>query len=345
MRSKLNAIPLARFSLLVGVVLFSGWINSIRTWAQDQAADQCSLIALIGPSGDSANSSVYSNGDIYVMNPDGSNLHRLTQTEDSEFYPSWSPDGKLIVFSSNRDREDIGYEDYRIPSFNLYVMNSDGSHIRRLTRFEESSNDLQPAWSPDGKWIAYYAATRTSRWIAIIGPNGESHRDLDVKSFVDPHWSPDSTQILYSGPVENERIRQKLFLIDVDGGNIAQLTYGKGSDYGASFSPDGQWIVFASTRDQPEYLEAPQSDIYVMNYATGVVKRLTMNGGYTPSWSPDGSQIAYFSPEGINVMNSDGTLPKTILTNPSAKQAGSQFIDLSGDYGFPVWSPWLCERP
>ncbi|HVU10878.1 MAG TPA: DPP IV N-terminal domain-containing protein, partial [Phototrophicaceae bacterium] len=79
---------------------------------------------------------------IYVMNPDGSNPHRLTNTSARDIDPVWSPNGQQIIFVSDRTTYD-----------QLYVMNADGSDQERLT--DEQANDGLPAWSPDGSQIAF----------------------------------------------------------------------------------------------------------------------------------------------------------------------------------------------
>ena len=80
--------------------------------------------------------------DIHIMNADGSNLRNLTNNEYSDVEPYWSPDGNYIVFSSNRDgiSEGVSY------SYEIYIINTDGSNLRRLTN--NSIDDRNPSWSP-----------------------------------------------------------------------------------------------------------------------------------------------------------------------------------------------------
>ena len=90
----------------------------------------------------------YDSYDIYVINSDGSNQRRLTNNTfmpGADFSPTWSPDGRSIVFTSKRDRDSNNYE--------IYVMGADGSNQRRLTN--NSDNDFAPSWSPDGRLIAF----------------------------------------------------------------------------------------------------------------------------------------------------------------------------------------------
>jgi len=82
---------------------------------------------------------------IYTMNADGSNLTQLTNVQDINYFPDWSPDGKKIVFTSIRDPR--GNTD-------ICVMNADGSGQTRLTT-NSDIDEVSPDWSPDGKKIAY----------------------------------------------------------------------------------------------------------------------------------------------------------------------------------------------
>ena len=81
------------------------------------------------------------NPEIYVINADGTGLQRLTKNRAIDTKPSWSPDGSMIVFSSDRKRNEI------------YIMNADGRDVTQLTK--NSFADTGPAWSPNGTRIVF----------------------------------------------------------------------------------------------------------------------------------------------------------------------------------------------
>ena len=91
--------------------------------------------------------------EVYLADADGANVRQLTHIERTTARPDWSPDGKRIAFMSNRDAEATDDEN----GFEIYVMDADGSDVRRLTYNDQ--RDARPRWSRDGKLLVFQSGT------------------------------------------------------------------------------------------------------------------------------------------------------------------------------------------
>jgi Tol biopolymer transport system component/serine/threonine protein kinase len=181
-------------------------------------------------------------GEIYIMDADGKNPRRLTNTPGYDYAPALSPDGKRVVFSADG---------------NLTVMNSDGSGLVAL----EGIYGIEPAWSPDGKLIAYSGLNENSdRPLTIINADGTGKKVLDVANGANNYWpsfSPDGRQIVF---FSNRNGDGKIFVINVDGSGLRQLTPDGSDDVYPAWSPDGRQIVFMNRSDNPGGLFTMNAD-------------------------------------------------------------------------------------
>ncbi len=259
------------------------------------------------------------NGEIYVMDADGSDQTRLTTNTEDDERPAWSPDGSQTVFESFRDGNG-----------EIYVMNADGSGQTRLTT--DAADDRLPAWSPDGTLFAFSSTRDLDFEIYVMDANGSNQTNLSNNAATDaePAWSPDGTLIAFSSDRDGS---YQLYVMNADGSNQTRLTSNGVSDISPDWSPDGTRIVFRSRRDTPN-LEG-NGEIYVMDADGSNQTRLTSNGSdeIQPAWSPDGTRIAFASDRDgyfeIYVMNADGS-DQTRLTSNAAQ-------DLE-----PDWQPVLA---
>lgn len=153
-------------------------------WSLDWSPDG-SQIVFDAQKGNPTGTASYSNpltSEIYMINADGSNLRRLTDNAIMDSGPTWSPDGKTIVFASSRD----GDPQYTMKmayistdnkgAFELYSMTADGQNIQRLT--QNTANDYNPAWSPDGRSIAFTSNRDGNTEIYTMAPDGSQQTRL-----------------------------------------------------------------------------------------------------------------------------------------------------------------------
>jgi Tol biopolymer transport system component len=270
--------------------------------------------------------------ELFLMNADGSRQRTLKaagQTWGQTL--AWSPDGRKLAFVRERDRRND----------DVYIINADGSAQRRLARGVRRTVNVTPgpapAWSPDGRRIAFvsdrddgtFAYTRDSRDgadVYVMNADGSRQRRLTRNAFYDgaPTWSPDGQRIAF---VSTRDGNQEIYVMNADGSGQWNLTQGPGGGSSPAWSPDGQRIAFRSLRDG-------NGEIYVVNTDGRNVRRLTRNpdsdGG--PVWSPDGQKILFVRAEyrqgnsEIFVTNADGSGQRNLTRNPAPD-------------GSPAWSP------
>jgi Tol biopolymer transport system component/DNA-directed RNA polymerase subunit RPC12/RpoP len=264
--------------------------------------------------------------DIYVMNADGSEQTRLTDNPARDLYPSWSPDGTKITFTSHRDGE---------RNAEIYVMSAAGSEQKRLTK--NSFTDETSSWSPDGEKIAFVSWRERNSEIYVMNADGSEQKNLtNNRATIDngPSWSPDGQKIAFHSSRDRNN---EIYVMNADGSEQKRLTYNPAHDYFPSWSPDGRKIAFSSRRDS-ERKDEIAGEIYVMNADGSEQTRLTDDPASDryPSWSPDGKKIAFSSNRDgdyeIYLMNADGSGLKK-LTNNSAD-----------DY-LPSWLPFPRSKP
>lgn len=192
--------------------------------------------------------------DIFEANPDGTGLKRLTDAKGYDAEGSYSPDGKHIVFCSNRS----GTE-----NLELYIMDSDGKNVRQLTKAPGCYNG-GPFFSPDGKKVIFRSDRKKKDHLQlfVINVDGTGERALtDDLSWVQwgPYWYRDSQHIIYAAADHSNpmmRPNYDLYWMDVETGKKVRLTFAPGADVLPVFSPDYKQLMWTSTRDgrQPAQL-------------------------------------------------------------------------------------------
>ena len=239
--------------------------------------------------------------EIYEMDYDGANQHPITHLGTVSISPRISPDNSRLAFSS------LGHDGFQIRMFSLV--------LNRMVNFASvGGTNLSPAWSPNGKDIAYSSSRSGDPEIWISDTSGNSSRR--ITNFRGPDVSPvfnprTGSQIAW---ISGRTNLPQLYVMDIDGSNVQRMTDG-GYATSPSWSPNGQFLTFAWDRKYGPGAPGGQ-DIYVMEIATKRWIQLTHDGGRCdfPSWSPDGRHIVYAnSPDGkathmkIMTMLADGT--------------------------------------
>jgi Tol biopolymer transport system component len=215
---------------------------------------------------------------VQILERSGELISTLTLESPARVFNqvSWSPDSQQIIFSDG-NRNDNG------TSTNLFVASADSRERYQLTKSGRGEYALLPAWSPDGKRIAYLNSGPNQSLISVINSDGSLVATFPLISseFFEFAWSPDGTQLAITSNSPNE---QSLSIMDVASGKVARLVDKLGSFVGPVWSPGGQQIAF-TVFDTPSYdslLGGPsiyggevRSELYIVNVDGSGLQNLT----------------------------------------------------------------------
>jgi len=203
--------------------------------------------------------------------------------------PVWSPTGDWIAFGVGR----FFQRSQGAGTADIAVMRVDGTELRILT--DGTGNYGLPAWSPDGRELAYRASGAERNALSIIDVASGAVTALTAGSSHDnfASWSPDGERIAFTSDRDGD---YEIYTIRRDGTDLRRLTHTPGNDAHNAWSPDGEWIVFASERrgfkdESPLHPHNPQAygDLYVVRADGSEVRMLTddqFEDG-TPSFIPN----------------------------------------------------------
>jgi Tol biopolymer transport system component len=256
--------------------------------------------------------------ELYVMNSDGSGKRRLAATISKPqtgmglaCCSVWSPDGSELAIGR---------------SGQLVVMSPAGE-VRRILTAHESVG--APAWSPDGRLIAFSGDSGSVPSLYIMSPDGGGQRQVTAGGVHawGPTWSPDGRRIAFGRVVRGVGNKREIgvWVVSLDGSGLTNMT-GIGGGDAPLWSPDGRTIAFITYRDgnRAKSLYAVNTDDPSRQQK---LARISQSDG-SFSWSPDGRKIAFVNDrdDEVYVMNADGSAQRNLTRH-------------SGRDGHPVWSP------
>lgn len=280
-------------------------------------------------------------GELWLMNADGTDAHALVTSVVVEGKPSWSPDGMKLAFTGFEPGPTVVVPD-------IWVVSVDGSDVTNLTHSAGPSM-LSPSWSPEGSQIVF-ASTDRDLWIIDVDGGDRRRIASGVAHYSSPAWAPDGSLIAYcSLPVTDGRMgSDDIWVIEPDGSNPERLT-DRGDACLPAWSPDSSQIAFTAWVF-PQDAPGDHSEVWVVGRDGSGQKNLTNDPARfdrTPDWSPDGTRIAFDS-AGPLVGREDPVVGLVIEHDPRADVyvmaagGGPKTRLTTGDEadGAPAWRPF-----
>lgn len=252
---------------------------------------------------------------IFVMDMDGGELRQVTRGGGLNLLPSWSPDGKSVLFTS-----------YRYDNPDLFEMPVQGGEPQRLSR--RPGLNTGGRVSPQNDKIALTLSQDGNSELYLLDRGGNVLKRLTSSWGIDtsPSWSPDGSKIAF---VSSRAGNPHIYLMDASGGKARRLTFQGNYNQTPAFSPRGDLIAFTA-RD-----EFNRFDVFTIHVESGKITRLTQDQGNNedPTFAPNGRLIAFTSTRTgsrqVWVMSLDGTHQRQITAG--------------GDHSSPAWGPFVKE--
>ncbi|MCC6602028.1 MAG: PD40 domain-containing protein [Anaerolineae bacterium] len=283
------------------------------------------------------NNSLHQNWELYLVQPDGTGLTRLTENDRVDTSPSWSPDGRQITFRSRVEG-----------SADIFVMDANGQNWRNLVNDPADSifDEFYPEWNPQRELIALYTdrflgpdsgcAVHRLALMPLAGDGDEIRVLQNPKAAQETlGWSPDGRHLAFSSHCNTgQGTVVELYEWDIDTDEVTRLTNDGYINASPAYSHDGRYLAYQSVRPG-----ASGADIFVLDLETDALANLTNNPDFKdshPTWSPDDRQIAFVSDRDGN----DEIYVMDVILEPFASSANPVNLTNHPAKDFePAWSP------
>jgi TolB protein len=255
------------------------------------------------------------NKEVYVMEADGSNPRPVTNNSSINLFPSWSPDGDSLLYTSYRNGQPQVWRISRGARTN-------GQLLR------DGIPKLRGVWGPDNAGILLVIAQGATTDLLRIRENGSRAQRLTRARSIEtsPTWSPDASRVAF---VSDRSGSPQLYIMELGTREVRRLTYRGSYNASPAWSPTDGRIVFQSQT-------GASFDLYLIDPDTGDTAPLVVQAGSDedPSWSPDGRKIVFASSRlgSFQLYSID-------LDGQNRRQLTRDLGECTG----PAWSPWLDE--
>jgi len=231
----------------------------------------------------------------------GGGIAALTQpaADEVDVFPDAGPEGQ-VAFASNRSRG----------VFQVWSISIGARGLTQLTNAPYGAN--YPAWSRDGKELAYMAPDKNGKeFVWIMDADGSNQRQLTDGT--QPRWSPDGKRLVYSKMTQGKEKNRDIYTIEIETNTISQITSENTAEFSPDWGPDGKWISYIAYKGKLGYLKngkevindlksKPNYEIWIKNVEetgkSGI--QLTRSKGLNgwPRWAPSGTELAFVSDRG-----------------------------------------------
>jgi TolB protein len=258
--------------------------------------------------------------EIWAMDYDGGNEHRVSSVHGDAREPAISPDSKLLAY---RALETRGND--KTPSWQIVVQSTETGKRLRFDNPPAPTNSA-PNFTPDGKHILFSSTLTDWAQIYIANLDGSERRRLTNFESIDvsPRANPKTgAEVLF---ISGRSGKQQLWRMNIDGGNLEMLTNGEGEVANPAWAPDGRLVAFAWTQGY----ELGGFNLFVMDIANRKPQQLTKDSGVNenPWWAPDGLHLVYSSKRN----------GKTQIFSMLADGSNVRQLTHSGNNTQPVWA-------